>query len=46
MTKTRYNWAYVSEPESGLKGRSVDEARRKVLGGSSSIDGMTYSAPL
>ncbi len=39
----RYNWNYVSEPEPGLNGRRIMVPRGKVIGGSSSINGMIYS---
>ncbi|MDG2032798.1 MAG: GMC family oxidoreductase N-terminal domain-containing protein [Rhodospirillales bacterium] len=39
----RYNWDYRSEPEPGLGGRTVRVPRGKVLGGSSSINGMIYA---
>ena len=42
MNVRRFNWGYVSEPEPGLDGRSLDCPRGKVLGGSSSINGMVY----
>lgn len=38
----RYNWRYQSEPESELKGSKSFQARGKVLGGTSSINGMVY----
>ncbi|MDQ0474594.1 GMC family oxidoreductase [Labrys wisconsinensis] len=38
----RYNWMYESEPEPGLNGRVLYQPRGKVLGGSSSINGMMY----
>ena len=41
MGKT-YNWAYHSEPEPGLDGRRLDCPRGRVIGGSSSINGMVY----
>ena len=37
-----YDWGYRSEPEPGLNGRSIYHARGKVLGGSSSINGMIF----
>ncbi len=37
-----YDWMYLTEPESGLNGRRVYHARGKVLGGSSSINGMIF----
>ena len=36
------NWAYESEPEPTLGGRRVFSPRGKVLGGSSSINGLVY----
>jgi len=38
----RYDWCYHSEPEPYMDGRRVSHARGKVLGGSSSINGMIY----
>ena len=37
-----YDWGYRSEPEPGLHGRRIYHARGKVLGGSSSINGMIF----
>jgi choline dehydrogenase len=37
-----YDWRYESEPEPHLGGRRVYHARGKVLGGSSSINGMIF----
>jgi choline dehydrogenase len=37
-----YDWGYRSEPEPHLGGRRVYHARGKVLGGSSSINGMIF----
>jgi choline dehydrogenase len=37
-----YDWKYESEPEPFLNGRKVYHARGKVLGGSSSINGMIF----
>ncbi len=37
-----YDWKYQSEPEPFLHGRRVYHARGKVLGGSSSINGMIF----
>ena len=37
-----YDWRYRSEPEPLLGGRRVYHARGKVLGGSSSINGMIF----
>jgi choline dehydrogenase len=36
------NWMYQTEAEPGLDGRSVFQPRGKVLGGSSSINGLLY----
>jgi choline dehydrogenase len=36
------NWMYQTEPEPGLNGRTVFQPRGKVLGGSSSINGLLY----
>jgi len=38
----RVNWLYSSEPEPELNGRSIIQPRGKVLGGSSSINGLLY----
>lgn len=37
-----YDWCYESEPEPFMDGRRVYHARGKVLGGSSSINGMIF----
>ena len=42
MNSKTYNWGYWSEPEPHLGGRRISCPRRKVLGGSSSINGMVY----
>jgi len=36
------DWCYETEPDSGLNGRSLKWPRGKVLGGSSSINGLLY----
>ena len=36
------NWMYASEPEPGTAGRAIHWPRGRVLGGSSSINGMLY----
>ncbi len=38
----RTDWMYQTEPEPGLNGRQLRYPRGKVLGGSSSINGMIY----
>ena len=42
MNMAKYNWAYESEPEPYLDNRRMHCPRGKVLGGSSSINGMVY----
>jgi choline dehydrogenase len=42
MNMPKYNWGYQSEPEPHLGGRCMGTPRGKVLGGSSSINGMVY----
>ena len=37
-----YDWKYSSEPEPQMGGRRVQHARGKILGGSSSINGMIF----
>jgi choline dehydrogenase len=37
-----YDWGYSSQPEPNLHGRRIYHARGKVLGGSSSINGMIF----
>lgn len=37
-----YDWRYESEPEPSMGGRRIYHARGKVLGGSSSINGMIF----
>jgi choline dehydrogenase len=42
MGMSRYDWRYYTEPEPGLDGRRLHTPRGKVLGGSSSINGLVY----
>jgi choline dehydrogenase len=42
FTKSEVNWGYQSEPEPALNGRRIFTPRGKVLGGSSSINGLVY----
>jgi choline dehydrogenase len=42
MNTSKYNWRYESEPEPHLDGRRFAIPRGKVLGGSSSINGLVY----
>ncbi|KIN61710.1 Choline dehydrogenase [Sulfitobacter noctilucae] len=42
MNMRRYDWGYMSEPEPHLDNRRLACPRGKVIGGSSSINGMVY----
>ena len=42
MSMKRYNWGYLSEPEPNLDNRCITAPRGKVIGGSSSINGLVY----
>lgn len=42
MRMARYNWGYYSEPEPQLNNRRIFAPRGKVVGGSSSINGLVY----
>ena len=42
MNMARYDWRYYTEPEPHLNGRRLHTPRGKVLGGSSSINGLVY----
>jgi len=42
LANDRFNWYYHTEPEPHLGGRKVYEARGRVLGGSSSINGLNW----
>ena len=42
LESERYNWAYHSEPERYLDGQSIYYPRGRVVGGSSSINGLVY----
>ena len=42
MGMKKYNWFYHTEPEQHLGGRRMHTPRGKVLGGSSSINGLVY----
>ena len=37
-----YDWLYISEPEPNMNNRRITQGRGKVLGGSSSINGMIF----
>jgi choline dehydrogenase len=42
MNMPKYNWFYHTEPEPNLNNRRMHTPRGKVLGGSSSINGLVY----
>jgi choline dehydrogenase len=42
FTNAKVNWLYESEPEPELNNRRIIQPRGKVLGGSSSINGLVY----
>ncbi|HTV71983.1 MAG TPA: choline dehydrogenase [Rhizobiaceae bacterium] len=42
MGMSRYDWGFQTEPEPHLNGRTLATPRGKVMGGSSSINGMVY----
>jgi choline dehydrogenase/4-pyridoxate dehydrogenase len=43
LTRRLHDWMYFTEPEPQMNGRRIECARGKVIGGSSSINAMTYS---
>jgi len=42
LTLKRYSWGLETVPQEGLKGRRIPIPRGRVLGGSSSVNGMVY----
>ncbi|WP_298495065.1 choline dehydrogenase [uncultured Maritimibacter sp.] len=42
MNMSRYDWGFLSEPEPNLDNRRLVVPRGKVIGGSSSVNGMVY----
>jgi len=42
LQSDRFNWRLMSEPEPELGGRALEQPRGRVLGGSSSINGMNW----
>ncbi|QIE54222.1 choline dehydrogenase [Pikeienuella piscinae] len=42
MNNPAFDWRYRTEPDPGLNGRQLDWPRGKVLGGSSSLNGLLY----
>lgn len=42
LTNDKYVWPYTSEPQAHMAGQGIYSPRGKVLGGSSSVNGMAY----
>jgi choline dehydrogenase len=42
FTNPKVNWLYTNEPDDAVAGRRIPNPRGKVLGGSSSINGLVY----
>lgn len=42
MHNPRYDWCYKTEADPGINGRSISWPRGKVMGGSSSLNGLLY----
>ncbi|MCH8176723.1 MAG: choline dehydrogenase [Proteobacteria bacterium] len=42
MHNPSFDWCYLTEPDSGIAGRQLQWPRGKVLGGSSSLNGLLY----
>jgi choline dehydrogenase-like flavoprotein len=42
LFKSRHDWDFTTEPEPGLDGRQIYLAQGKVVGGSTSLNGMIY----
>ncbi|MBT4891054.1 MAG: choline dehydrogenase [Rhodospirillales bacterium] len=42
MKSKRFDWGFMTEPEPGLDNRVIHQARGKVIGGTSSTNGMCY----
>lgn len=42
MTNAKYNWLFETEPEDSVSGRRIPIPRGKVIGGSSSINGLIF----
>jgi choline dehydrogenase len=42
FTNPKVNWLYANEPDDAVAGRRIPNPRGKVLGGSSSINGLVY----
>ena len=42
MHNPKFDWCYVTDPDTGINGRQLKWPRGKVLGGSSSLNGLLY----
>ncbi|WP_336749638.1 choline dehydrogenase [Pantoea vagans] len=42
LENTKFNWGFKSQPDAGVNGNISDQHRGRVLGGSSSINGMVF----
>lgn len=42
LESTKFNWGFKSQPDAGVNGNISDQHRGRVLGGSSSINGMVF----
>ena len=42
MGMSKFDWGFHTQSEAGLQGRKLHQARGKVIGGSSSVNGMAY----
>src|SRR3990170_3748766 len=42
MHNPKFDWCYVTEPDNGIANRQLQWPRGKVLGGSSSLNGLLY----
>lgn len=42
MHHPKYDWCYLTEPDPGVSGRRIQWPRGKVLGGTSSLNGLLY----
>ncbi len=43
ILKSRFGWGYKAEPDQRLGGRDLDLPRGRLLGGTSSVNGMMYT---
>src|SRR5215204_767243 len=40
--KKRFDWGFTTTPQTSARGRQIPQVRGKVLGGSSSVNGMVF----